>query len=145
MSALAFRSARGRREATLNVTPLIDVLFLLIIFFTLTSTFKRAGELELDLPDSSTAQTAADDPDSAVELTLLVDGRILLDGEPLEPDEAAEALTGARRDAPGRRAVLQAEAGVPHGDVVSWLDEVRRAGFPGVSIGTWRSGIEASP
>ena len=65
MSALVFRARPGRRRAALSVTPLIDVLFLLIIFFSLTSTFDEAGELELDLPDSSTAEAAVETPEAA--------------------------------------------------------------------------------
>lgn len=145
MSALAFRSSKSRREATLNVTPLIDVLFLLIIFFTLTSTFKRAGEMELELPESSTSAAAADDVSHAVELTLTVDGGIRIDGEAVAAEEVPRRLAAARAEDAERRAVLQAEAGVPHGDVVHWLDAVRDAGFPGVSISTWRADSPGGP
>jgi hypothetical protein len=51
--------AEARKQIDLNVTSLVDVLFLLLIFFTLTSTFKRAGEIELQLPKSTTGQPSA--------------------------------------------------------------------------------------
>ena len=47
MSGMMFRPRRGRKEVHLNVISLVDVLFLLLIFFMLTGTFKRMGELEL--------------------------------------------------------------------------------------------------
>jgi biopolymer transport protein ExbD len=53
---MVFRERKRSKSTELNVTSLIDVLFLMLIFFMLTTTFKRAGELELNLPESSTAR-----------------------------------------------------------------------------------------
>jgi biopolymer transport protein ExbD len=55
VSRMVFRERRRTKSVDLNVTSLVDVLFLLLIFFMLTTTFKHAGELELNLPESSTA------------------------------------------------------------------------------------------
>jgi biopolymer transport protein ExbD len=148
MSGMEFRPARKRTAVTLNLTPLIDVLFLFIIFFTLTSTFKRVGELELRLPDSSTAQPAPAGAEALeLELVATEDGRLLLDGRPLALAELKGALTGLHAASPERRVLIKAEAGVTHGEVVRLLDIVREAGFPGVGIGTERRGppIEEGP
>jgi biopolymer transport protein ExbD len=141
MSGMEFRPARKRTAVTLNLTPLIDVLFLFIIFFTLTSTFKRVGELELRLPDSSTAQPAPAGAEALeLELVATEDGRLLLDGAPLALAELKGALTDLHAASPERRVLIKAEAGVTHGEVVRLLDIVREAGFPGVGIGTERTG-----
>ena len=136
MSTLAFRPQKGRKNVTLDVTPLIDVLFLLIIFFTLTSTFKRAGELELSLPESSTARPAGGDDDHLVELIVLENEQLLLDGQPLERSLLRARLLASRHEDPQSRIVIQAEADVRHGTVVDLLDLVRAVGFPGVAVGT---------
>ena len=82
MSVIAFRAGGGRKRVTLSVTPLIDVLFLLIIFFTVTGTFKRVGELELRLPDSATATIPAEvDQASQVELVVTEGGQFQINGE----------------------------------------------------------------
>jgi biopolymer transport protein ExbD len=136
MSEMAFRSRRHRKEVTLNVTSLVDVLFLLLIFFMLTGTFKRAGELELQLPDSSSA-TPADGTEAAqIELVITEDGRLLVDGAPVGFPQLKGRLESLRSADPGSRVMIKAEAGVQHGDVVRILDMVREAGFPGVGIGT---------
>lgn len=141
MTGLEFRPARRRAAVTLNLTPLIDVLFLFIIFFTLTSTFKRVGELELRLPDSSTAQPAPAGSEARdLELVATEDGRLLLDGAPLALPALKAALADAHAASPERRVLIKAEAGVTHGEVVRLLDIVREAGFPGVGIGTERKG-----
>lgn len=137
MSALAFRVRKGRKQVTLSVTPLIDVLFLLIIFFMLTGTFKRVGELELQLPRSSTSIPATEEEQvHQVELLVIEGGRLVLNGEDVEMSELKRRLREILRDDPESRVLIKAERSVQHGQVVLLLDIVRDAGFRGVGIGT---------
>lgn len=139
MSRLVFRERKRNKGVDLNVTSLIDVLFLLLIFFMLTSTFKRAGELELNLPESSTARPAgagAGAKADAVDLVLTEEGTLLLDGSPVTFEALPKGLRSLRERRPGAQVMIQAETGVPHGQVVRLLDAVRTAGFHGVGIGT---------
>ncbi len=140
MSTFAFRPHSPPKRVTLSVTPLIDVLFLLIIFFSLTSTFEKVGELELQLPDSATATTLVDGEEERVlELVVLESGRLILDGEDVELRTLKRRLREKRDDAPNDRILLKADAAVEHGEVVLILDIVRGAGFAGVGIGTQRT------
>ncbi|MCB1161774.1 biopolymer transporter ExbD, partial [bacterium] len=66
------------------------------------------------------------------------DGRLLLDGAPVELAALKGALEARRADNPEGRVLIKAEAAVPHGDVVRLLDIVREAGYAGVGIGTQR-------
>ncbi len=137
MSALRFRPAKQRERITLSVTPLIDVLFLLIIFFMLTGTFKRVAELELRLPESSTAELSARQEDPLqVELVVTEDGRLLIGGEPVALEDLGERLRIILTNRSESSIVLKAESGVEHGRVVALLDVIREAGFSGVGIGT---------
>lgn len=137
MSTLAFRPQAKRRTIHLSMTPLIDVLFLLIIFFVLTGTFRRYGKLELSLPDSATAvETRAEDDTGQVELAITESGELFIDEEPIARRELHAALARVRESNPTTRVLINAEAHVDHVDVVALLDAVRDAGFPGVSVGT---------
>jgi biopolymer transport protein ExbD len=130
----------------LSVTPLIDVLFLLIIFFTLTSTFKRVGELELRLPDSSTAEAnQVEEPAGLVELIVMENGELILDGETVAFEDLRARLEADRAANPEGRVMIKAESAVEHGEVVRLLDAVREAGFSGVGIGTHVRGIAETP
>ena len=136
MSAVVFRKPRVRKQVDLNVTSLVDVLFLLLIFFTLTSTFKRAGEIELQLPKSTTGQR----PDSGaakqpVDLVLTEKGTLLLDGSPTTFEALLSKLRSVHDRQPDRQVMIEAEERVGHGQVVRLLDAVRTAGFTGVEIG----------
>jgi biopolymer transport protein ExbD len=136
MSRMVFRERKQRKQVDLNVTSLVDVLFLLLIFFTLTSTFKRAGQLELKLPESTTAgPTGAQEAAKPVDLVLTEHGTLLFDGAPITFEQLSAKLNSAHEHRPQDQVMIEAEEGVRHGQVVKLLDAVREAGFKGVSIG----------
>jgi biopolymer transport protein ExbD len=140
VSRMVFRERKRRGvDLNVNVTSLIDVLFLLLIFFMLTSTFKHAGELDLNLPESSTAHpvgigtgTAEDNAD----LVLTEKGTLMLDGNSVTFESLPAALSTLHERHPRAQIMIEAESGVPHGQVVKLLDAVRTAGFKGVGLGT---------
>lgn len=130
-----FRARKQRKQVDLNVVSLVDVLFLLLIFFMLTSTFKRAGELELKLPKSSTSTPMRSArSDKPVELVLTEQGTLLLDGSPTTFEKLLPALRALHAREPDGQVMIEAEEAVPHGHVVRLLDAVRTAGFRGVGI-----------
>ncbi len=136
MSSFTFRPNARRRRAQVNLTSLIDVLFLLLIFFMLTSTFRQAGELELQLPSSTTASPANSSGERPTEVVLRADGSVAIDGQPMEASQLAARLRDLAQGAAVPKVLLNAESSARHADVVRVLDLVREAGFAGVSIGT---------
>ena len=136
MSGVVFRKPKARKYVELNVTSLVDVLFLLLIFFTLTSTFKRAGELDLQLPKSTTGHHAGSEASKQpVDLVLTEKGTLMLDGSPTSFEAVEARLRSVHDRQPDRQVMIEAEERVEHGKVVRLLDAVRTAGFTGVSIG----------
>jgi biopolymer transport protein ExbD len=137
MSRMVFRQSRRNKGVDLNVTSLVDVLFLLLIFFMLTTTFKHAGELNLNLPESSTAgPAAAGEAAESVDLVLTEKGTLLLDGASVTFETLPAGLRNLRARRPRAQIMIQAETSVQHGQVVRLLDAVRTAGFTGVGLGT---------
>ena len=127
---------RRRPEASIELTPLIDVVFLLLIFFMVSTSFVRETRMGVDLPD------AVGEPWVAQSVpALLIDaaGNYALDGRPLEDGELAtleEALRplSEREEAP--RLVIAADAAAAHRTVVRAMDAARRAGIAHVDIAT---------
>jgi biopolymer transport protein ExbD len=137
MSGMTFRERRARKQVQLNVTSLIDVLFLLLIFFMITGTFKRVGELELTLPESTTSTPAGEGSEAhQAELILAEDGTLRLEGTEVSRPELLARLQALLAADPGSGILIKAETHVEHGEVVRLLDIVREAGFPGVGLGT---------
>ena len=145
MSGLEFRRRKYKPQIDLNVTSMVDVLFLLLIFFTLTSTFKRAGELDLQLPKSTTAGPSGSGPNAQpLDLVLTEKGTLLLDGAPTTFDALPSELLARREKNPDLQVLIEAEKDVGHGQVVRLLDAVRTAGYTGVGIGV-RNANPATP
>ncbi len=124
---------RSQDDLTLDVTPLIDVVFLLLIFFMVTTTFASRSGIGVKLPE---AQAKERPPAHVVELTLTAKGELFLDKTRLAPGGLAAALAEAARAHPGEVVVIRADAAVPHGRVVKAMDAARSAGFRRLAIAT---------
>jgi biopolymer transport protein ExbD len=104
---------RHDEQVTLNLTPMIDVVFLLIIFFMVATKFTEIERnIELDLPQvAGVGETAPAALPRAV--TVFADGRIELDGEPLERQALVAILSAARQSSPNLEVVLHGDANCP--------------------------------
>jgi biopolymer transport protein ExbD len=129
-----------RRKVTINIASLIDVVFLLLIFFVVTSTFLERPGLDLSLPEANSAEVAARE-----ELTLRIeaDGGLVLGDEPVVADELIDVLRRALEERLDKRLVLEADERVPHGRVVEAMDAARQAGATGLVVAT--RPVEDSP
>lgn len=123
----------GRRKALINITSLIDVVFLLLLFFVVTSTFLERPGLDLTLPTASPTEVARRDE---VTVELDADGATWLDGARLEPADLEAGIERALASAGTERVVLEADERVPHGRVVEAMDAARRAGATGLVVAT---------
>jgi len=121
------------------MAPLIDVVFLLLVFFLLTSTFTVPEAIDLTLPDSSTAEAA---PPEALVVSLLEDGRIELDGTGVSLGALSAAITRARESGADGPVRLAADAGVEVQAMIEVMDALRIAGATDVSIATRPPAVE---
>ncbi|MEA3410577.1 MAG: biopolymer transporter ExbD [Pseudomonadota bacterium] len=132
---------RHEEEAHVNLTPLIDVVFLLLIFFMVTTTFDRHAELKVDLPEASAEPSVA--PKEIIELIVDAGGRYFLNGQPVV-NTRPETLTAAlRKVRDGRRnppLIIRADARTPHQSVVTAMDVAGRIGLQRMSIATSHAG-----
>ena len=132
------RRAPGRRRAVaapgLDLTPMVDVVFLLIIFFMVSTTFIT---LETGLPvDLPQAQSAQAQPSDLPTVTVTRDERVFLAGAEVPIEELA-VLVQASLEATGlTTVVLRADESVPHGFVVEVMDLNKRAGAQRIAIAT---------
>lgn len=121
----------------INLTPLIDVVFLMLVFFVVTTTFDARQSLSVNLPGT---QTASPQPSSPISVVLTADGRLHIDGEPVVggADAVRRALIAARAGRPPgeARVVIRADRDVSHGRVMQVMDQAGRSGLDAVSIAT---------
>lgn len=130
-----FRRTQRSKDAEVDLTPLIDIIFILLIFFLLTASFDQTNEqsVEVDLPESS----AQGDVEAGEELTVFIqaDGTVSLSegdnslGANLSIEALAERLKILRGQSNGRPIFIRGDESVRYGEVVRVLDACRDAGF----------------
>ena len=129
-----FRQLR-RPEVSINLTPLIDVVFLLLIFFMVSTSFSELTQLVVDLPEAKGIPASAD---NTVLLVVDVQGNMTLDGEPVPND--ANSLSAALRQRLGGNSdipvTLSADAMTPHQYVVTAMDVAAQLNITRLTIAT---------
>ncbi len=127
-----------RDEPEINLIPLIDILFFLLLFFMLSSTFDRAADLKIDLPKSSAAAT---ENEQRGNIDVVVDraGNYSVNGRQLVNNQL-DTLIKALRLAIGNREhpplTISADGRTPHQAVVTAMDAARQVGLVQLSIAT---------
>ncbi len=136
---MQLRSSRTE-DPEISLTGLIDVVFLLLIFFMVSTTFEHQAVLKVDLPEAKNVSTPEDQPNS-FELVIDQNGqfylndRQLVDGKPATLQAAFIEAAGDDRNIP---IILRADAETPHHFVVTAMDVTAQLGFSRLSIATER-------
>ena len=133
---MQFRPSRSEAdEPRIDITPLIDVVFQLLIFFMLTTTFVTHPTIKVDLPKASEKAQPQKNPDEIV-VALTRDGRIVYDGHAVDTSSLESVFRKAAGQKPDTTVMLQADREVTHGRVVQVMDLARRAGLRKLAIAT---------
>ena len=126
-----------REEIDLNLTPLIDVVFLLLIFFMVSTTFEKTAKLKVDLPEASAQATQQ--PGKKIIIGIDVKGRYYINDRQLVNTQlktlklALMKVSGDSKDIP---IILRADAKTPHQSVVRAMDAASQLGLTRLSIST---------
>lgn len=130
-----------QEEPEINLTSLIDVVFLLLIFFMVSTTFERHSLLRLDLPEAATAETET--LPNVIELVITDDGRMFIGDSMLADDRRATvqaAIVESFADNPDATLVIRADAEAPHRLVVRALDAAAAEGIRRLTIAAVEEG-----
>ncbi|MBS99748.1 MAG: biopolymer transporter ExbD [Oceanospirillaceae bacterium] len=128
---------RQREEVNVNLTPLIDVVFLLLIFFMVSTTFTKETHLEVDLPEAAAGEALSDS--QGIDILITAEGHYRVNGQALVNTQAntlrraIKELAGGKSDLP---VMITADASTPHQSVVTAMDVAGQLGFSKLSITT---------
>lgn len=138
---MRFRRTR-QEEVSVNLTPLIDVVFLLLIFFMVTTTFTRETQLQIDLPESQ-SQVAAEQ-EKPIEIIIDRTGTYALNDQVLIKHDVSSLKRALNEtaDSTSTPIVITADAQAPHQAFIVALDAVAQLGFSKVSITTQEESSE---
>jgi biopolymer transport protein ExbD len=132
--------------AEINITPLTDVMLVLLIIFMVTSSVivqqgpgggAKAG-LKVNLPKGGAADVTARTMDMSV--AVLADGRYVLAGNVVSQEELKKAFDAAKAQNADTVVIVQADEGVPHGTVVQVMELAKQAGLGQLAIGVRAGG-----
>ncbi|MGY8785960.1 MAG: ExbD/TolR family protein [Pseudomonadales bacterium] len=128
-----------REELAINMTPLIDVVFLLLIFFMVTTTFSRETRLLVNLPEAN-AEVAESDL-GQIEILVARDGSFSINGRGLVNASIETLVQGLEVESGGDHSLpilLIADAEATHQSVVTAMDGIGQSGFTRLNIATQR-------
>ena len=130
---------RIQDEPSINLTPLIDVVFLLLIFFMVTTTFTRETRLQVNLPEAEAEFRSTQS--ERLEIVVSRDGSFALNGQTLVNGRVETLLRGLALESDGNLdlpVIIVADSQASHQSVVTAMDAIGQAGFARLSIATQR-------
>jgi len=131
---------KRREEPDVNLTPLIDVVFLMLIFFMVSTTFEKESIVKVELPKASS--TAVTKDEKTVEITVNVKGEFFINRASVLNRDAKTLKAAIIKHAgtnSDRPFIIRADAKTPHEAVVTAMDVAGQLGYTRVSISTARS------
>lgn len=143
---MKFRRRAGnvaREEVFLNLTSFIDVIFVLLLFFVVTTTFSRPSELKIELPEAVSGTPAQATEVKTLELSISADGQYALNGQVLVKNDLATLMTVLSKESGGDNSlpmIISADAKTTHQTVITAMDAAGKLGFSKLRITT----VEAS-
>ena len=131
---MEFRTRR-HHSTPLDITPVVDMVFNLLIFFALSFNFSPSSALQITLP---TATATSPPPAHCLRITIAADGSLGLDGITLAPDQLQQYIHASLRENPAIKLLVRADEAAAHGRVVDVMDMCRAAGCSQLAIQTQR-------
>ncbi|MGM0440973.1 MAG: ExbD/TolR family protein [Elusimicrobiota bacterium] len=128
-----FKNKEEQREFFTNMAPMADIVFLLLIFFMLTSAFVLEPGIDVELPRAVTAEEQAREKHV---LTITEEGKLLLDEDSVSFDTLERILRNAYAGKPDKLLIIRADRQVFHSKVVRALDIARQTGIKNLAIAT---------
>ena len=125
-------------DVDVNITPLIDVVFLLLIFFMVSTTFTKETRVNINLPEAQ--GEASDNEPKALEITISATGEYAINGQALLNNEMDTLKAAMKKEANGKRlpVMISADAKTSHQSVITAMDVAGQLGFIQISMATMK-------
>jgi biopolymer transport protein ExbD len=142
-----FRRRAGnvaREEVFLNLTSFIDVIFVLLLFFVVTTTFSRPSEMKIELPEAVSGTPTEATTEKTLELSISADGQYALNGQVLVKNDLTTLMNALGKESGGDNSlpmIISADAKTTHQSVITAMDAAGKLGFSKLRITT----VEAQP
>lgn len=130
---------KARENVEINLASLIDVVFILLLFFVVTTTFTRETQLKVDLPEAASGTPPQPSELKTLEVLIGVDGGYSLNGQVLLKSDLPSLMGALQKESEGDNSlpvVISADAKTPHQAVITAMDAAGKLGFAHLRITT---------
>lgn len=130
---------KARENVEINLASLIDVVFILLLFFVVTTTFTRETQLKVDLPEAASGTPPQPSELKTLEVLIGVDGGYSLNGQTLLKSDLPSLMNALQKESEGDNSlpvVISADAKTPHQAVITAMDAAGKLGFAHLRITT---------
>ncbi|HAT42839.1 MAG TPA: biopolymer transporter ExbD [Rheinheimera sp.] len=128
---MARKTRREAEEAAIDLTPMLDVVFIMLIFFIVTTSFVKEAGIDVNRPKASQAQTKQN---ATVFVAVKASGEVWLDKRPVDIELVGATIEKMLAESPTDTVVLQADKEAKHGVVVSVMDQIKLAGIEKIVV-----------
>ena len=132
-----FQRGRQKEDPEINLVPMIDVLLVILIFLTITTTYSKFSELEISLPQASSDKPA--ERTNIIDIGITATGSYMVNGTAIKSPSSemlSNALRTAADDRPDPVIVIRADAQATHQSVITVMEAARLAGYNHITFST---------
>ena len=132
---MAIFSGEDEEIGNINITPLVDILLVLLVIFMVTANFLKKESININLP-----KVAAADPNVAqsVQITLTKDGQLLMEGLNTTEEKMISELANEVKYRPNMRVTLSADEKLPYGSIAKAIGLIRKSGVSRIALSVKR-------
>jgi biopolymer transport protein ExbD len=127
----ARRHIPAQEETDLDMTPMLDIVFIMLIFFIVTTSFVKESGVTVNTPQ---AATAANQENANIFIAITANGEVWIDRRPVDPRSVRAIVARLHADNPEGSVIIQSDAEAATGTLVDVMDQVRLAGVEGIAI-----------
>ncbi|MCP3697136.1 MAG: biopolymer transporter ExbD [Aliivibrio sp.] len=127
------RRTKAREEANIDLTPMLDIVFIMLIFFIVTSSFVRESGVEVNRPQASHSVVQKE---VGIFVAITANNQVFIDKRSVDMERVEAVLASLHLDNPQANLVIQADKHAYNGTVVSVMDAAKGAGIKGIALAT---------
>ncbi len=128
---MARKRIREEEEATIDMTPMLDIVFIMLIFFIVTTSFVKEAGIDVNKPKAAQAQSK---PSATIFIAVRANGEVWMDKRPVDIERISANIERLVAESPTDTVIVQADREAKHGVVVKVLDQIKTAGNYTISI-----------
>lgn len=127
---MARKPIREADSAEIDITPMMDIVFIMLIFFIVTTSFVKEAGIDVNKPESAQAQSK---PSATIFIAIRANGEVWMDKRPVDVERVSANIERLRAESPTDTIIVQADKEAKHGVVMEVMDQIKAAD-PGLVI-----------